>query len=118
MWQYKNRENSADTRQYSVYGPCSVYSHESDSAYTTRVTPIIVTVVDTHVTRHFQTNQISIQFNSIQLKQIKFQFNSITKTPHMYGKQKQGHKVTSTHKQGAALSLALPLETTLDSEDG
>ena len=36
----------------------------------------------------------------------------------MYGKQKQGHKVTSTHKQGAALSLALPLETTLDSEDG
>ena len=27
------------------------------------VTPIIVTVVDTHVTRHFQTNQISIQFN-------------------------------------------------------
>ena len=100
------KQNSADTRQYSVYGPCSVYSHESDSAYTTRVTPIIVTVVDTHVTRHFQTNQISIQFNSI------------TKTPHMYGKQKQGHKVTSTHKQGAALSLALPLETTLDSEDG
>ena len=98
------KQNSADTRQYSVYSAHETrerHVHTRDS-----VTPIIVTVVDTHVTRHFQTNQISIQFNSI------------TKTPHMYGKQKQGHKVTSTHKQGAALSLALPLETTLDSEDG